>query len=53
MELVEMALNNMHSKCYMLLWHGEWWGIDWWEDFVIMNPWASYLEILLQEIWTI
>jgi hypothetical protein len=30
-----------------MAWH-EWWGIDWSKDFVIMNPWASYLEIVLR-----
>jgi hypothetical protein len=31
----------------IMTWH-KWWGIDWLKDFVIMNSWASYLEILLR-----
>jgi hypothetical protein len=44
---------HMHYECCMLLCHGGWWGIDWWEDFVIVNPWASYLKILLWDLWDV
>jgi hypothetical protein len=45
-ELMEMALNNVHYECYMLLWHGEWWGIDWWQDFVIVNMGIIFRDII-------